>query len=344
MERTVFALRGGIDVEGSYEGVAYQAQAAYRRSTLSTDVRDVAEAVIHGLVDLDRRGSEYDVGGGLTLDLRSFAGVAYPFIEGKGRIRYATSRLRLMLEAGLQTATSTFNVSRAGMLLQGRADAELNPGLTAIGTIRSGLRPVVFTEALLLNPYISDSVHLDATFDVVDISGTVLWQPNTRLGGSLGVRVRVSERDAVWVPGTSGAFGLIYRSTNTIEIPMEVRWQMSTRDMVRGELSVISSSIVDAATTPYVPNARASLWHERSWYPNLRTSLGAIYLGQRFADVTNRRVLSGYLDLRGRVEYDIAERLTIAARVHNALGANILLWDGYRERGIFVAAGCTWRL
>lgn len=343
-ERTVFALRGGIDVEGSYEGVAYQAQAGYRRTALSTDVRDVADAVIHGLVDLDRRGSQYDLGGSLALDLRSFAGVAYPFIEGKGRIRYATSMMRWMLEAGLQTVTSTLNVSRAGMLLHGRADAELHSSLTAIVTIRSGLRPVVFTDALLVNPYVSDSVHLDATLDVVDVSGTMLWQPSTRLGGSIGARVRVSERDAVWVPGTSGSFGLHYRSTNTIEIPIEVRWQMSTQDMVRGELSVISSSIVDAAVTPYVPNARASLWHERSWYPNFRTSFGAIYLGQRYADLTNRRVLSGYLDLRGRVEYDIAERLTIVARVNNALGADIMLWDGYRERGIFVAAGCTWRL
>lgn len=343
-ERTVFALRAAVDVEGEYQGFTYRATAGYRRIGITTDVRESADAVIHGHIDVEQRWRAYDVGGSVSVNLRSFGGVGYPFIEGKGRARYIGESVRLLLDAGLQAATSTGDVSRAGFLIAGRADVNLGPDLTAIGTLRSGLRAVVFSDLLTVNPYVSDSLLLDAAYDVVDLGGTVLWHPTTRLGGSIGVRVRITDRDAVWTPSAAGAFGVSYFSTTTIEIPIELRWLVSSTDVVRTNVSIVSSSIADAAVTPYVPSAQAAAWYDRSWTQDLRTALGLIYVGQRYADIDNKRALSGYVDVRLRAEFDIAERFTLTARVNNLLGADILLWDGYRERGIFVSAGCTWRL
>jgi len=343
-ERTVFAFRGGLEVEGAYEGLAYRAQAGYRRTGITTGGRDAADAVIHGLVDVEKRLNQYDIGGTVSVDLRSYAGVSYPFVEGKGRARYVAPSASFTVEAGLQAATSTNNIGRGGLLLAGRADVELGPEFTAIATVRSGLRAIVFSDMLTANPYVGDSVTLDATYDVVNLAGTLMWHPTTRLSGSVGLQLRVTDRDAVWVPLADGAFGLLYQNTTTIEIPTELRWLATPHDVVRAQLSIISASMSNSAVVPYVPSARASAWYDRSWTPDLRTALGVVYVGQRYADVDNKRVLSGYIDVRLRADYDIAERFTLTARVNNLLGADILLWDGYRERGIFVSAGCTWKL
>lgn len=342
-ERTVLALRGGVDVEGEFDGVLYRALANYRSTATTLAQRDASDTEIHGAIFGEQRWKDLDVGAGVNIFLRTFAGNAYPFLEGMANGRYDLGSVRLSAQAGLQSATSTKGIVRGGILLQATAQYEAGPDWSIVANLRSGLQPTVFNELLQRNPYVSDTVVLDAAYDIVDVSAKVIWHPTLRVQASAGLRVQQTDRQPVWIPASSGAFTLDYRTANTIELPFEIRWLPTGSDVLRADLLLTSATIVDAKATPYVSTTVASAWYDRVWTQNLRSSLGLVFVGSRFSDIKNERALSGYVDLRAKVEYDVHNRVSVTARVNNLLGADILLWDGYRERGIFVAAGCTWR-
>lgn len=341
-ERSVTALRAGLGVEGTHDGFDYSAQAGYASTATTLANRSAQDGDLFGTVTAQNRWRLFDVGGRVSMNLRSFNGNAYPVAELLGFGRYADERYRLLVQAGFQSITSTAAVGRGGIVVAGTADVFLSQDVTVNASLRTGLRPVGFADLLQENPYVHDSVLIDAALDVIDVGGMVTYHPSVRLAASAGLRLAQTDRTPIWVDASDGAFELVYAATTRVELPVEVRWMAGSRDVVVADARLVSASVADQKTMPYAAS-RASMRYERLWTEDLRTTLAAIYVGERFADLANSVSLTGYVDVRVRVDYDLTPTVAMQLRAHNLLASEIVLWNGYRERGVFVSGGVTWR-
>jgi hypothetical protein len=343
-ERTVTDLGAGLVVDGSYEGYRYHASAAWSMADLATDGRSVTDNVIGGVVAIDTRIEGIDLGGRVDVQFRSFAGSSYPFMEGSAFGRYSTSLLRVAASAGVQSATSTSGVVRGGLLLQGVVDVFLGPDVTVTGTFRSGLRPTTMRDLLDENPYVSDrATVLDASYDIFDLKGMLVYHPTVRFTATAGVRMQRRDRHPMWERIAPDMFAPSYVSVTMLRVPAQLRWIATARDVVTADLEFTSTMVDDADLLPYVPSLRAGATYDRQWSRTLSSTVGIIYIGERWADRANTKSLSGYVDLRAAVRYDIASAWQASVDVHNLLGSDIVLWEGYRERGMFLRAGLLWR-
>ncbi|HLP26998.1 MAG TPA: hypothetical protein VK147_00065 [Candidatus Didemnitutus sp.] len=343
-ERSHTTLALGVDVDGRFEDVRYRAQASWSHQSLSTSsMRDVSDNVFRGTLRAEQQWKSADVGLMMDMRLQTYAENAYPYVEAGAYGRWVAKALRIAGGAGVQWATSTTGVDRFGLGLGGQADIFLGPDLTITAAVRSGMRSVTFRDLMMQNPYIDDSVSLDAAYDIVDLRGTITFHPSVRTTISAGVRMRQTDREPVWVRGRAGVFTVDYRTVSLVEINADARFAITPRDIVVADVRMTNASVAQASAQPYVPSLRASADYERQWFTEFRTGFGMVYVGQRWADVANTVTLSGYADLRVMASYSLSTSFDLNARAENLLGSTVILWEGYRERGIFVTVGCTWK-
>lgn len=348
-QRSMSRLNAAVGVKGDFEGFNYDGGASFASTSMSTDSslavagsRDVSDNMLRGYLALEQKWERYDVGARVDLRFPTFAGQAYPFMEGSAFVRSSTTLMRISVGAGVQTSTSTAGASHFGILLMGEMDLFLGRMLTLQANIRSGLRPLTFANLLDENPYVSSSAVLDAAYDVFDARGTFVVRPSLSLSATVGVRLRRTEREPVWTGDSAATFTPLYSTVTVLQIPADVRWLITARDVLSADLT-LTTARVDTADQPYVPGVRASLSYERSWTPLVRSVVAAVYIGDRYADLANQIALSGYVDVRLRAEVDITSTLSAHLRADNIMANTIVLWNGYAERGAFFSGGITWK-
>lgn len=344
LNRSHSSLNAGVDVEGRAESISYQALASWESQSLSTvSMRNVSDNVLRGKIRLEQQWKSADVGLFLDTRMQTYASNSYPFVEVGAYGRWVTESLRLTGGGGLQWATSTSGIDRFGLSLVGQADLMVGPDVTIVASVRSGMRTITFKDLVLQNPWIDDSVSLDAAYDIVDLRGTITYHPSVRTSVSAGMRIRQTDREPVWQGARQGLFSVSYRTVSLIEINADARLIVSPRDVVSADLHLVSATVAGASSQPYVPGIRLSADYQRTFTAALRAGIGIVYQGRRYADLENVVSLAGYADVRLQASYIVSRSFDVQARVENLLGSTIVLWDGYRERGVFVTAGITWK-
>jgi len=343
--RSVLAVHAGVNVDGKFEDLTYQAGASWSHQGMSTERQsDISGSTISGFAVVEQRWSGVDAGGKIDLRFASLDNTAYPFLEGSVFARYVTNAVRLRAGAGFQSFESTSDIGRGGLLINASADVMALPELTIRADLRSGLTPFLWQDLVRENPYIATNIVMDAAYDVLDLSGTVLFHPSSRLTASAGLRLLQRDREAVWIGDTVGTFSPSYVTVTRIDIPFDVRWILTSRDALTADMRLTMSDVQDAKTQPYLPSVRASVSHDRLWSQDVRSVIGVIYVGERWADLQNTISLSGYIDIRARLDVQISKDFSVFVSTDNLLGSSVVLWRGYTERAMFVRAGITWNM
>lgn len=344
IERSNTSMKAGIDVDGKYDGISYQAQASWMHQSLTTaSMRSVSDNVLRGALRIEQEWTNTKVGAFVDMHVQNYADNAYPFLETGASARWMNDVLRISAGAGVQWATSTLGTDRFGLAIRGQADIFIGHDLTVIATAASGMRSVTFRELMASNPYLDDSVNLDAAYDIIDIRGTAIYHPSVRTTISAGIRMRQTDREAVWVSARQGLFGVDYRTVSVIELNADARFIVSPRDVVIADIRLTNASVSGASVQPYVPGVRASADYERTLSDKFTAGVGMVYVGQRWADLANTISLAGYADMRLRASFSLSKSFELHARAENLLGSTVFVWENYRERGIFITAGCTWK-
>lgn len=343
-DRAVHDLMAGVNVEGKYEGYRFQTGASWSRIDLATQSMDVVDNAIQGNLAIDTRWNTMDVGGRLDVNIRSFGGRDYSFVEGSVYGRYSTDVMRFRGNLGLQSAAPTRDVTYGGLLIQGVVDWFLNPDVTFTASVRSGLRPSSFRQILDENPYVADtSLLIDIPYDVVDMQVGVVVHPHARLTATAALRIQRRDRQPVWRDAGSGMFDVGYYRATLVRLPAELRWIMSGADVLSANIEMVAATVAEFDVLPYQPSLRAALVSDRTWAPGIASTLRLVYVGDRWADLANTISLSGFVDLQAAIRYDITPLWQASLEARNILGSDIVLWNGYMERGLFVNASVLWR-
>ncbi len=342
--RSTTAIRAGVATDGEYEDLQYQGRLLWSTQSLTTDLRpSVSDNHLEGWAEVLQHFTSFDLGASADVRLRGFADRSYPYTALLARAAYESDHLMASARVGPQWATATGGDSRFGLSVLAEVDVFASPDFTLEAHAGTGLRPLSVGDMLAENPYLSDSAVIDVPYDVFAVGGSLLWHPSTRLTASVGIDLRRTDRDLVWIAASPGLFEPTYRSTTVMQIGADVRWLISSADVLVADLLMTNATVDDAESQTYLPSVRAALTYERSWSDAFRTQATIVYVGDRFADLTNAVVLSGFIDLRLQASYSISQRLDITAQARNLLGSTMVIWDGYRERGIFITGGILWK-
>lgn len=340
--RSVTSVQAKVGTEGRYSGISYDAGIGWNMNTVVTN-RSVSDNVIRGHVSAENRWNKFDVGALLDLRLQTFDTRAYPFTEVAGTARYILDALSVSARVGLQWATSTTAIDRFGFALGGLANINLNKNFTVFASFKSGLRPLTFQDLVVANRYVSDSMEIDIPYDVFDVGASIAFHPAMRISSRAGLSIRRTDHEPVWIKSVSGTFAPDYRTVSVVKVDADVRWLVSASDAVVADIHITNSAVTGAKKTPYIPVLESSVGYDRSWVQGIKSIVSMVFYGERFADLANEIILGGYVDLRIGAEYSINNSVSINVKVDNLLGSTIFLWEGYRERGVFIKGGLTWK-
>jgi hypothetical protein len=343
-DRSVLSLNAGLETTGAYEGVGFNAGLAWRNTAITdSTAASYADGGLFGTASVGSKWGSINVGADVDLRLPAFRGNAYPYTAAGLRAAATGSSIAWSLSAAGQWSTTTFGASRVGLLAQGALHLFLSENFTLDAILRSGLRPLAVQDMLAANPYLADTLSVDVPYDVVDAAGTMRFHPTIRFTLAGGLGIRATDRDLVWAPADSGRYVPTFVGTTTVRLFGNTRWLASAADAVIADLVVSSASLSGGGTVPYVPLVQASVGYERDWTEALRSNVYIVYVGERYTSTANTAKIPGYVDARLGVSYALIDQLDLHLRAENLMGNTMVVWDGYRERGVFVSLGLTWR-
>lgn len=342
-ERSLREFDLGLTVQGNYEGFGYSAGAGIDNMVM-TQAGDVSNSSLFGHIAVHQLWQGFRVGGKLALDFRTLRGEGYNFAEAAATGEYLSDPLLVAAEVGIQAGKTTEQSSQASPLLRGRAEFRINHDLTARGNIGIGMRNTSFRTLIHDNPYLDDSSHVRYTGVLPEIGGSILFHPSPTLLLSGGMNLTFLQDMPVYVSTGRGTFQPMYANARMLELSGETTVTLDTATTITGSIILRSTALADTGgTIPYVPVLQLGGTIEHRWQPALATTLTVKYIGQRYADIDNAVPLDGYVDIGIDASYTLSQQLSIFAQLHNVSSAKIYIWEGYRERGVFGAAGATWR-
>jgi len=348
LERTQNHFLAKVDVDGNYKGVKFETGAGFSGMQITTNNFDNADNNIFGYLKVNNLWNNFLVSANVLVDLHTLRGNAANFIQADGSILWFTNQISLTGNGGLQWATNSDGIDRGGLLIAGQLEYRMNKLFTVRADIKSGLENRSFTEYSYSNPYISNMAQFDFAYDIFNLNGLLIFHPNEYIGISAGLKARATDRFPIFAPDDTyfpESFGLDYQSISMFQTSFEAYWYLTENDKLIGNLTFTQSSMSDFSDKfiPYIPQMKLSVDFKKKWLDNFGTDFGLDYIGERFADVQNTKSLDSYINLRAEGNYRIYDGLRLLMRMDNLLNSDIFVWEGYRERNVFVSFGIMWQ-
>ncbi len=348
LERTIRNFAVSVDVDGSFSGVNFNTGAGFNGFGLKTDDINSADNNYFGYLNLSRLWNNFYLDANLLLDMHSIRNSVTQLIQLDGSISVISDKVTLTGNAGLQMASNDRDISRGGLLIAGEIEYRLNELLTAKANVRTGLENNSFREMLYANPYLSHFAAFDYSYDILNAKGILNFHPTHRLGVNVGFNFRHVDRLPVWynyrvfVPG---AFEVEYTKATVITSELEFYWDMSVTDRFGGKVQAVKATLIDYENSlvPYYPELKISGNYYKKWSEIFGTKIGIDYFGERFADLENSAKISAFINVKAEVDYKVADGLMLFANFDNLINDDIVIFNGYKERGIFFSFGMMWQ-
>lgn len=342
-ERTARNFALGANVNGNFEGLAYAGGIGLANTSFSQS-GDVSNNLLHGFAEANQLWHGYKIGGRLAMDFSTLRGNGYHFIELAGTGEYTADKMVLAGNLGVQIAQNSLGESQGGALFKLRLDYLLSENFTIRGILHSGLEKNSFAEMFRENPYLADSAQVQFSRTKIEFGGQILYHPNTIFSASGGIFLRSSGDFQMFSPTTSATFQTIYKDISALEIKGEASYVLSQKNSISALLEIRSATTSDSSkSVPYIIPIHFQVDWQHFWTNEWRTNVQIAYISERNANIQNTVNLPSFFDVNIGGDYALNNRLAIFARLNNLLGADIQLWQGYKERGIFGAAGVTWQ-
>lgn len=341
-ERSTTRIFAGIQTEAHVAEQPVTASLHWNLHSIADASEDALnDQRIHGEASA-QLGKRYQAA--MQVDVQSRAEQAYPFMQASIGRTFGDSAVRVGTSLGGQYATSTAGLVRIGLMAAISFDHEISELFSYGGIVYSGLRNAGFSKLLDDNPYVNGATLVDVPYEIVNVGLSGKYHPSQRMQVAVNVGFRQSTRSPVWTDTLTGRFDVMYKDITAVTLQAEMQYQPSLRDRIVLVCAAQSAVMSDDKAAPYVEPLRLDAVYRRYWSADLSTNIGMQYVGRRWADVSNSLELDAYLNLHAQIRYAVGRGMDVVVNADNLVNSTIILWNGYRERGIFVSAGVSWRL
>jgi len=338
-KRNTINLDFKIETDGNYDGFEFNSGAGIRVFQVKQDSSRAFDNAISGFLSLKNLTSDYEIGGDLLVDLHSVRGNGTHFMQADLFGTYIQENFSLKAKAGLQSVYTSTEIARLGLLAAGDMEFRLTEMFTIRANALIGMENNSLREIFNENPYTDNSVIVDFVYYLPSLRGSLVIHPNEVFSAEVGAGFALVQRNPIYFDTSGGAFAINYMDITKLEAFAELHYNISSIDEVSANIVFDKSEIEGGKTVPYSIPQKFALDYKRKWLKNFGTQIGIFYIGERFSDLQNQNKLNSYIDLRFKAEYSVSEMLNIFCRLENLMNNDIRIWNGYKERGLFLTGG-----
>lgn len=278
------------------------------------------------------------------VDLQSKNDVGYPFYQMSALRSFGDTLLNVRAKFGLQYGQTTTAMQRTGVLVDVEATYQASEVFSFGAALRSGLHPVSYSALISQNPFISTQSQVDLPYDIANAEFRVKYHPTQAFIGLARVGIKQTTRSLLWQGDSLSQFSIFYADASTVSAALDLSYSVSRNDMLLGTVNIQQVTLQSGGKATYVEPLRLDAIYERKWNADMRTRLLVQYVGKRWADILGLVQIDSYTNIGANLAYGLGRDIEIVASVDNLINSTIILWNGYRERGIFVSGGVSWRL
>lgn len=348
-ERTSTDFSATIGVKGNYNSFGYSAGGGWSSISLSQGHGGASDNALTGQVSIQNTWNEAIVGGSLLLDLHTVRGNASNFIEAGGFAEYMLSDFNFSGTAAIQTANTSDGITFGGIKISSNVNYRLNHLFTLSGGLATGLENNSFREMLQHNPYLADSAVVSFPRNHIIAKATILYHPLEVFSVKAGLLYKLVSNTPLYISTTVGTFLPLYAEVSTFELQGDCVWKISKRDNLTAYTAITSAMLTNNTssstmqTVPYIPSFKLTgSWH-RNWSGQIGTQITAQNVSVRYTDTDKKQELSGFTTVNLWGEYTFNHSTRVHVRIDNILNSTVFLWDGYKERGLFIGVGINWQ-
>lgn len=342
MQRTRSNFSVGVQTNGAYSGYTYKIGGDWGASSLSQFNDDATNNLLHGYIGATKKIGDFTVGADANLRFHTLRGAGLQLIDMVGSAEYMKEQFVVKAHGGLQSYSNANGTTFAAFALYANADYSVNSNLTLGGFVRSGLLENSFMELMRVNPYISGKTAIEFPRENI-VAGARLWyHPVEKFSFMMQASFGSIGNFALWGSENNGTFSIAYANVMALQTNFEIAYSVNEQNLITGNVQARSVTSKDVNTLPYIAPAQASIRWDRTWTDKFSSQVSTTYMGVRSTGNALMPQLSGYVDVSLRATYSLTNALQCYVRMDNITNADIYVWEGYKERGIFFAAGILW--
>ncbi len=339
-DRNTASFSIGANISGLYDDYSYTAKGSWSASGIEQNKFDATDNGLAGSLSIVKKYTNFSAGLKTTLDFHTFRGTGYHYIELSGVYSGTISGVLLEAEAGVQTVSSTVQTTSSAFYAVGNFRLPLSSLFSASASIRTGLARTSFAGFLAENPYLSSRSIIDFEKTDIGLSADLYYHPLPSFYASIGGKLALRDNSPFFKYDTLGMFGIDYASITQAEINTEAIFSIGNGNTLTANVSAISAKFKDGnGSIPYVPIMRTSGIWSRSWSERVSSQLSAVWYGERYADRMNKLIIDGWLDIGLRMDYALQTDISFFVKITNLTNSTIIIWEGYRERGVAAMFG-----
>lgn len=179
-----------------------------------------------------------------------------------------------------------------------------------------------------------DYRHIDNYLSFSDVTLPFSWSRNILLYSPLPYPL----------PSMTNVWTAYYLSdVRALKTEVRASYVVSPVGTVTGMFTYNSTTHKDSTTQlPFVPSVSAGLVYRHAFQSNVSAEVTGEYIGKRFMDFTATKRNAGYVVFGAKCEYGIAGNLRLSGEIQNLLNQKYYIWNGYRERPLFVSVGISY--
>lgn len=343
-ERTTTAFSIGANISGLYDGYKYAATSSWAGNGISQTGNDAADNGLSGSVKVGKDFGGYNLGVQLLLDFHTLHGNGYNLIEAVGQYQGTIEGASVEADAGFQMANNSNETSTGAFKASGKMRLPLSQNFSLGASIATELERTAFGDFLEQNPYLSSRTEIEYAHTSVKVGGMVYYHPIPSFSAGVGAKFAVRGNAPFFQGDTLQMFTVNYADITQTEAIAEMTWKIGDNDVVTANVTAVSAKFSDTSgTVPYIPALRATAEWAKNWSERLGTQVTATWSGKQYVHQDNKRILDGFFNLGFRADYTLRPDISFFARLTNITNSTVQLWDGYRERGVYAAAGVLWK-
>lgn len=344
LERNRFDLDLNIDVEGKYEGIEFNTGAGFYTMQMETDGTTGHDNAFTGYLNLMNNWKDYQVGINSFVDFHSISVNSSSFIQLGGILQIKKEKYKAKGELGINIAGNTSDISRIVPNLQTEIKYYQNKNFTYTAGIRSGLEQNSLRELLNLNPYLADLTSLDFMHNLILIEGFMHYHPSHRLNVNIGLRGRLADRIQLIYADTTGNFISDYQNGGYGEILFEADYELTETQSLYGNFGITFGALsADSTNFPYLVPMKFSAGYHNRWFEEFGTKIGLNYISARKVDIVEDNDISSNIIVSLDADYRLNKSITLILQVNNLVNSDVIVWENYKERGIYAALKLLWQ-
>ncbi len=340
--RDALNLNFTMDSDGFYSGVKFETGLGLRTMNLKTDEAKAYDNSLSAYLNIKGYIGDLELGGKALVDLHSVRGDGVHFAQAYAVLNYFVPEVSFVLNAGAQFSSSSNDIARTGLYLAAELEYRISRLLTLKASFVNAMDDKTLKDYFVINPYIHQSVPIDFRNNR-QLKGFLYIHPTAEFTIGAGAQLGIFDRNPYFITDTLGSFRLGYNKTSEFRITGEIDWHFTDNDLLTANASFINAEIdTNSSIVPYIPKLQLSAAYRRTWFKTVATEIGVCYSGKRFADIENDIELDAFINLNALVDIKISDTFTVFGKVENLLNSDVYVWEGYKERGLFVTGGIFW--